>query len=415
MKVEKLTLNNFRNISHATFCPDSRLNFLVGANGQGKTSFVEALGLLATLRSFRESKSASLVKWGTTSGEVSCELTFKDAASGEWRTNLKVNFQMPAPDQPKCSKMAYINEKPFRSSAHYLSQRFGSYELGFHAIVFNPSDHELVRGEPSNRRAYLDRVLIAEDIEYLHLYQKYHKVLNHRNVLLKSDRPVDREVMLQFTEQLCRYGANITFKRLKWIERLSLVLTDTLKQIAPEQSDLRFAYLSPWVSEIENLSYKNNNLSYVHFTGHLRLPSLELLEQLFLARVEALREAEQKAGCSLVGPHRDDWAFFIGGHVLKGHGSQGEIRSALLALKLCELELFRKETGHRPLFLLDDFSSELDKRRRHYLLNFLTETDLQTFVTTTEDTNFVGKRYWVSNGVIEEGTHDDRPRTIQFG
>jgi DNA replication and repair protein RecF len=178
---------------------------------------------------------------------------------------------------------------------------------------------------------------------------------------------------------------------------------------------LKLAYLSHWVSEIENLSYHSSNLRSVHFTGQVRLPSLELLEQHYLAKVAALSESEKRAGFSLVGPHRDDWTFLIGGHVLKGHGSQGEIRSALLALKLCELALFQKETGHKPIFLLDDFSSELDQQRRHYLLKFLMETDLQTFVTTTEDSSFVGKRYWVSNGVIEEGTNDDRARTVQFG
>src|SRR6185369_10604610 len=107
------------------------------------------------------------------------------------------------------------------------------------------------------------------------------------------------------------------------------------------------------------------------FTGQLPSPSLELLQKSFWAKVSAVEAAERKQRCSLVGAHRDDWAFVFGGHPLKGHGSQGEVRSALLALKLSEIELFRNETGHRPLFLLDDFSSELDRERRLFLLGFL--------------------------------------------
>jgi DNA replication and repair protein RecF len=152
------------------------------------------------------------------------------------------------------------------------------------------------------------------------------------------------------------------------------------------------------------LSFNNKGLNSVHFAGQGHLPSLELLEQVFWSKVSALEAAERKTGHSLVGPHRDDWAFFLGNQTLKGHGSQGEVRSALLALKLSEIELFRNRTGHRPLFLLDDFSSELDRERRSFLLKYLTETDLQTFVTTTEDSPlYIGKRYWVSNGAIEEG------------
>ena len=106
-------------------------------------------------------------------------------------------------------------------------------------------------------------------------------------------------------------------------------------------------YLSNWVPQINDLSFNNSTLSGVHFTGHGQLPSLELLEQAFWKRLSDLETAEWRTGHSLVGPHRDDWTFFLGSQILKGHGSQGEVRSALLALKLAEIELFRNETGHR--------------------------------------------------------------------
>jgi DNA replication and repair protein RecF len=415
MKVEKLTLRNFRNVRDSTLFPDSSINFLVGANGQGKTSFIEALGFLSTLRSFRNAKAASVIQWGNLKSDIFCTLTNTDQSLGNWNTDLHIQFQMPELLSQKGTQLAYINGKPYKSSTQYLSQRFGSYEMGFHSIIFNPSDHDLVRGEPAIRRAYLDHVVAAEDVEYLKILQKYKRVLEQRNALLKSQESVPTEVLHGFTEPLVRYGAQLALKRLEWINRLAQPLLKILNHIAPRQSDLRLSYFSNWIPSIENLCFNNKQLHSIHFAGQGGLPSLELLEQVFWTKILAAEALERRTGHSWIGPHRDDWAFFMGNQPLRGYGSQGEVRSSLLALKLSEIELFRNKTGHRPLFLLDDFSSELDHERRSFLLQFLKETDLQTFVTTTEDSFFVGKRYWVSNGVIEEGRHDDRTEASRLG
>jgi DNA replication and repair protein RecF len=400
VKVEKLTLRNFRNIQDGSFYPDRRLNFLVGQNGQGKTSFIEALGYLATLRSFRGAKTEEVIHWGQDTAEISATLSASDETGMDpaldWRTDLKVVFT----NGDRTSKVAFINGKPFRSSTQFLSQRFHSFELGFHTVIFNPSDHDLVRGEPSIRRSYIDRILAAEDVEYLKALQKYQRVLDQRNALLKSEPGPSKSLLAGFTEPLASYGSLLALKRLEWLSRLSSRLTPTAQRIAPNQPELHALYLSSWVPEIPELSINNKGLKPVHFTGQPHQASLELLEQAFWKRLSALEQVELEARSTLVGPHRDDWAFFLGPHVLKGHGSQGEVRSALLALKLSEIELFRERTGHRPLFLLDDFSSELDRERRSFLLRFLTDTDLQTVVTTTEDTLHVGKRFWVSNGAL---------------
>lgn len=414
MKVESLHLKNFRNIRDSVFYPDRRVNFLVGPNGQGKTSYIEAIGFLSTLRSFRDSKITSVIQWEAQNSEITAVLSSDhEALTDQWRTELGVRFEWTDLTHQKATKAAVINGKPFKSSTQYLSQRFGSYELGFHSIIFNPSDHDLVRGDPNTRRNYLDRVIAAENIEYLKILQKYHRVLLQRNALLKSFESPSQTLLFGFTEALAHLGAQLTYQRLQWLYQLNQRVSETLFRIAPDQPKLRSVYFSSWAPEIENFSLNNNNLNSIHFTGQGHLPSLELLEQSFWVKASALELAERKAGHSLVGPHRDDWGFFLGDQILKGHGSQGEVRSALLALKLSEIELFRNKTGHRPLFLLDDFSSELDQKRRLFLLQFLMETDLQTFVTTTEDSSFVGKRFWVSHGTIEEGTNDDRKSAKQ--
>ena len=376
---------------------------MVGANGQGKTSFLEALSFLSTLRSFRGAKAHEIIQWGQSAAEATCLLSTADEAEQRWETELKISFSMVDLTKQKATKVAFINGKPYRSSTQYLSQRFGSFELGFHTVVFNPADHDLIRGEPSVRRGYLDRVIAANDLEYLKTLQKFQRVLEQRNAILKNAERPAHAVLEGFTDPLARYAAELTLKRLMWIEKVAQRINDMVRKVTSEQRLLRVFYASSWAPKIEGLSLVNDDFRPLHFTGHGPLPSLELLEQAFRKKASNLEAAEWRAGHSLVGPQRDDWMFFLGDQPLKGHGSQGEIRSTLLALKISEIELFRSSTGHRPLFLLDDFSSELDQERRRFLLRYLSETDLQVFVTATEETSFEGRLFKVSSGSLTEG------------
>jgi DNA replication and repair protein RecF len=317
MKVKKLALRNFRNIKEAIFYPNPKINFLVGANGQGKTSFIEAIGFLSSLRSFRDSKTFQVMNWGSEKSEISCSLTESDPELGSWNTELKVVFEKQPKQEAtqKATKLASINDKIFRSSTQYLSQRFKNYGLGMHTIVFNPSDHDLVRGAPTQRRSYLDGALAAEDWAYLKSLQRYQKVLTQRNALLKQRDRISQmksAVWQGFTEPLIEHGAYLTWKRLEWIARIQKPLNMTLKNIAPQQPTLKMSYLSSWVPPDQNLSFDINELSDVHFTGQGDVPLLKLLEQSFRVKLKLYEEAERKACHTLVGPHRDDWAFFFG-------------------------------------------------------------------------------------------------------
>ena len=409
MKVEHISLKNFRNIHSTSFSPQPSINFVLGMNGQGKTSVLEALSLLATFRSFRDSK-AQVLKWGESFGEISCVTSRHDSQSN-WNAHLKLTFQSD-------SKIAYVNEKPFKSSTQYLTQRFGFYHFGFYTVIFNPVDHELVRGEPHERRSYLDLAIAAENLEYLSQLKKYKKILDQRNAILKTPEKGLQGVLGEFTAQLCQVGAWLTLKRLVWLRDANKKISPILRKTAPGQSPTHLSFHSSWISSQidskvnsktglnEKLSLDINTLYEIFFDRHDESLSLKRLEQALLKKTSTKAAEERKVGHTLVGPHRDDWAFSIGEHPLKGHGSQGEVRSVLLALKLAEIELFRDKTGHRPIFLLDDFSSELDDKRRKFLLDFLEQTDLQVFVTTTEQTSYVGKRYWISQGMVQEDTHD---------
>ena len=415
MRIRKLVLREFRNLKQAEFFPDPRLNFLIGQNGQGKSSVLEAISYLSTLRSFRGAKSAEVIRYGTPAADISAEISTADGLIGESlgdniQAQLRILFQKTDEFGTKASKSAFINGKGYRSSTQYLSQRFGDFELGFHSIIFNPSDHDLVRGDPAGRRSFIDRVLTAEDPAYLKTLTRYQKTLEQRNALLRTLEVPNPPLLLGYSEMLATDAAWLCRARLEWLSRLLNLITDNYSRIAPGSLPLRIFYLSNWAPEIDGLCIPNGHLGLVNFSGLSPLPSLELLEQSFWKRLSSLEAAEWRNRSSLVGTHRDDWAFYLGDQPLKGYGSQGEVRSALLALKLCEVTLFRERTGHRPLFLLDDFSSELDRDRRSQLLRFLNETDLQVFVTTTDESflsewsqaTSAGKKFRVSEGILFE-------------
>ena len=390
MKLSFLKLRNYRNITETEFKVHPRFNLVLGSNGQGKTSILEAIHLLGSLKSFRGAKMSEMIQWGQELSEIQGTLGFEAP-----ETLLKITL---TPTQ----KAAFVNGKAFRSSTQYLSQRFGDYRLGFHSVVFNPSDHDLVRGDPGGRRSYLDRVIAAEDLQHLEACTQYQRVLDQRNAVLKGSKTQQTQLLLEgFSEALSQTAAKLTLNRLNWIRKAQKDLDNTLRYIAPSQPVLSLVYISNWVPEIAGLCLLNRGINQVHFAGQDPLPSLDQIQRSFWQKLSALGEAERRSGHSLVGPHRDDWSLMLGNQFLKGHGSQGEVRSALLALKLCEIDLFQQATGHRPLFLLDDFSSELDRFRRKFLVDHLLKSDLQVFISTTEDFTEDLKdaeRVWIDQG-----------------
>jgi DNA replication and repair protein RecF len=403
MKLQFLQLREFRNCTDTALTPDPHLNFLVGQNAQGKTSLLEAIYLLATLRSFRDGKVQEWMRFGSARTQIEGRITDsvtgpisdQSSASLPWSTELTLSFERRSPSRP--SKIARINQKPYPSSSQYLLQRFHSYGQGFHAVVFNPADHDLVRGEPVLRRRFLDQALTAQHPGFITQLQTYQRLLLQRNALLKQGAQgrglsVQSKAALEsFTEQWVKAAAWIYQQRLVGLEELQPYFRAHYAQISGQPE-----------SEVQ-LRYIASGADHDHFTGQGSCGSLELLERAIEAKIQASQALESRMGYTLMGPHRDDWSVELRGLPLKGQGSQGEVRSVLLALKLSEIALFRKKTGHRPVFLLDDFSSELDERRRSFLLDFLSQSDLQTFITTTESFTSQGKIFQISNGTVKEG------------
>jgi recombinational DNA repair ATPase RecF len=201
---------------------------------------------------------------------------------------------------------------------------------------------------------------------------------------------------------MVEFGSKVAWRRLDWFSKALPRIKKALEQIAPQQAEVDLQIRTKWMDFFEGKDNKFNNLNPIHFARQGTTPSIELLEHQFDEQLSKFRRVELQSRSALVGPHRDDWQFTLAGQPLSKHGSQGEVRSVLLALKISEVSLFNETRGHLPLFLLDDFSSELDEARRKFLLGFLESSGLQVFVTTTDANISTGRRFEIADGICRE-------------
>ncbi len=375
MLVQSAQVTGFRNIRSAHLEFDPSLNFFFGLNGQGKTSLLEAISYLGELSSFRTSRAEDLIADGETRSRIQCELT---------QDGLKSSISVDLTTQDgKVRKEAVLNGKKIHSTSHFLKSRFGPIAAGFHAIAFNPSDHELIQGDPANRRSYLDRIIASENPEYIAVVSRYKKSLENRNRLLK-DEVFSPRALEAFTEVLVESGAEVALYRLHWLSKAVRVLPQYGEKIAGSAGFFEARYETNWAVDVTEITKEFGEMGYDLFSGQGYIERLQFLKNRLNDGLKQKAHVERQAGMTLIGPHRDDWSLLFRGTRLKSHGSQGEMRSALLALKLTEIELFQSASHQEPVLLLDDFSSELDRNRRESLLQFLKETPLQVFVTATE-------------------------------
>jgi DNA replication and repair protein RecF len=376
LKLKKLSIKNLRNIQEVTLDCDSGIHFIHGQNAQGKTSILESIYLLSNLRSFRDSDVAALLQHGQNFAQVKGEFQIDSNTQAELKVDL---IQGPS----RFEKRAYINQKLSKSAVDYFGVKLQHSPIQFHAINLNPTSTDLIRGEPGLRRNYLNQVISSENPEYMHVLKRYQKILDQKNALLKLEEKLDLQLLKILNENLVIEGAWIMHTRLEYLQKLAQPILDFLSNIAPLQRGVNLGYLSKVFMGI----YPSETL---YFTGQFDLPSVEILMENLHQKLAQSGAQERARRTSVVGPHRDDVVFRVGIPSLAplpdllDVGSQGEIRSLLLALKLSELENFKKHTQVQPVLLIDDFSSELDSTRRGFLLNYLKDSELQIFVTSTD-------------------------------
>lgn len=349
MTVDRLVLHDFRNYEHVDFVPSRSVNVLLGRNAQGKTNLLESVLFLGLGKSPRTSRDAELIRWGAETASVSASVRKRDSGG---RLHIVVRTDGP--------KRITWNDTPMRPRD----------TLGIlHTVSFFPDDLYLVKGGPAERRRLLDVLLCQADAKYGRHLTRLQRVLRHRNVQLKAlqGRPGGEQLLHVWTEQLLAEAAPIMVRRAETVRRLSHLAADVHDRITGGRERLELVY-RPFFAD----------------DGTLPLPDWErpdVMSDLLQTAAARLERDELRRGVSLVGPQRDDVRFLIGGVDARTFASQGQQRTAVLSLKLAELEFLRQETGEYPVLLLDDVLSELDGGRRSYLLEAVAD-NVQTFITT---------------------------------
>ena len=342
MILRALRIGAWRNLAGVTLTPGPRATVLHGQNGQGKTNVVEAAYVLTTFRSFRTQRLEEACPWGAREARVAAEV----GVSGlERRIDLAVDSGR---------KLARLDGKAVRRDASGLA--------GVAAVLFVPADLLLPRAAPSERRRFVDRAIFAADRSYAAEAIAFDKVLRSRNALLRAGSAPD--LMLDtFDERLAQTGARVVIRRRALVAALAPRLEALFGAI---HGDLG---------------------ARIRYRGHPSVDEAQAapdIEQALHAGLAGRRELDQRRRFTGFGPHTDDLEMSLADHPAKDHGSQGQLRSLVLALKLAELEHLHERLGEPPLLLLDDVASELDGVRRAKLFETIAALPGQTLITVTD-------------------------------
>lgn len=357
MYLERLCLRNFRNYKECDVTFHSPVTLVVGKNAMGKTSLLESLYFLCTGESHRANSAVELIRH-TSEGF---------AVIGYFRNDKR-------PDTLIRLDAVKPRQGAFRLKTDGVLQRKRSDWIGrFNVVVFSPESLDIVKGSPTFRRRWLDLLLSQLNREYLEELQRYRDILQHRNALLKRlsiGKGAVSEISI-WDGLLLESGVALIGARHTALAQLSSVVEKTHLSLTGEREQLL--------------------LNYVPGLGlaDMELSDITNLSDYFRDALEQARRDELRRGVTLVGPHRDDFVLTL--ETLNGlretartYASQGQCRTIALALKLAELEFIREDTGVAPLFLLDDVLSELDVKRRAYLLAYLQDIAAQTVITATD-------------------------------
>ena len=339
---------DFRNISRLEFEPARSVNVICGENGHGKTNLLESIFMLTGARSFRMAKDLSLIKRDCGACRISSEF-FSEGR--EQSIEITISEK---------GRSASLNKgTPIKASAAAGKVR---------CVVFSPEHLELVKGSPERRRRFIDTALCQISSAYLANLRVYTRLLGQRNSLLKDAQYVSAagDMLDVYDERFAGAAAVITEARRAFIEQLKPIALSSYAAVSAERELLDFYYESTMFGE-----------------GGCSADEA-------LIKLRESRAAEQRAGYSMSGPHRDDIALSLDGADARVFASQGQQRCIVLALKLAEAELMERRTEEKPILLLDDVLSELDEARRDCLIGSLDDT--QAFITCC-DPETVLERY----------------------
>lgn len=384
MFVKHLSLISFRNHISTEIALEPGVNLLVGPNGQGKTNVIEAIEYLSALSSHRVAGYQPLIHKDSSSAIVRLKVSHADR-------DVLIDLELHRDN----TNQVRINQSPIPRIRDVLGT--------VNSVVFAPEDIDIVKRDPSNRRNFIDQLLVQFSPRLSGVMTDYDRALKQRNTLLKTARATGAKgtalsTLDAWDESLIKFGAEIVAERLLLLNRIKPYLTEAYQAIAITNNEPTILMKSSLLGAAVVDDFEEAELEY------LELTDLNGITELFREKLASVRNKELERGITLIGPHRDDLVLLLGDLPAKGYASHGESWSYALALRLASARLLRDEsrTGD-PIVILDDVFAELDSGRRDRLASLVADNE-QVIITAAvrEDvpSSLQASVFEVSNGVV---------------
>ncbi len=366
MKLIELSVKNYRNLENNKFQFNNEINYIYGNNAQGKTNLLEAIWMLTGTRSFRGSKDSQLIRFN----EDYANLMGKSVFEGR-NQEIRVNFAQG-------KRRIFLNGVAKKR----LSEIIGR----FRTVLFSPAHLSLVQDGPENRRKFLDAAICQLKPPYTQILIEYNQTLKHRNALLKTISKTNKNFHLidVWNQKLIESGTEIIKNRMNYLSQFIQIFRRMYSEISGNKEIISMSY----VSAITKNMWHSFSEKEVKTNFEVLLKNNEF--------------SDIKSGSTSIGPHKDELTIILDGKPLRNFGSQGQQRSAVLAMKLAEADAIENKIQDSPIILLDDVMSELDERRKEYLMSKI--KNRQVFITGC-DYNLLksfneASKFQISNGKL---------------
>ena len=369
MILKKIKLENFRNYKSLELNFNDKVNIFIGDNAQGKTNILESIYVLAVTKSHRTNKDLFLLKQDSLFTKI---IGLVEDNQKDTEYEVLIN---------KEGKRVSINKNPLKKVSEYLSK--------INAIMFCPDDLEIIKGSPANRRSFFNVEISGFNNDYVRYLSEYNKVLKSRNEYLKGADTINKDYFDILTDKLIDLNIKIYLERRKFVDKINNYIKNIYKNITGKE-DIK-VYYDSFIDDD-----KEENLKYQLEEKYDRLFNNESFQMV-----------------TLLGIHKDDFSIYIDGVKINNYGSQGQHRVSILALKLAEIEIYKEEYNKKPILLLDDIFSELDKEKKSNIIKYI-ENDLQVFITSTDLDNIDKKIvknaqiFKIENGKVTKGDENGR-------
>ncbi len=379
MKILELKIEGYRNLKESNLVFSPGINFIYGQNAQGKTNLIESIWMFTGARSFRGTKDLNLVNFEKDSARLEGKFFFE-------KRNQDISI--------------FFGEGKRRVFLNGVAKAYPTNIIGkLRVVVFSPLQISLISAGPEGRRKFLDAAICQLKPTYISKIVRYNQILKNRNAVLKSinsheDNNLNYNLLDVWDEKLLETGCEVIKERYNYLKILKKESKQIYKEISNQKEKLDIDYVCAICKNTETIS------------------DLSKTKEIFKTKLKKNLFSDLKSGTTNIGPHKDDVDIFVDGKKVKFFGSQGQIRSAALCLKLAEAQILEKNIGEPPIILLDDVMSELDDSRKNYMISkiknkqvFITNCD-RSFFDKLKNTDVEGKLFEVKNGKISEENKD---------